>query len=364
MISKPTMTLRGIPGLGDEIQQRAIVRALLPKYNIRLATTWPCVYHDFIDQGVLSAYRRPVGLRMQAQNAVRDVEQARFSRAPSAPYQMSGAAAQLYYNGLVERTPSHTVLEAMFQSVGIGGDYKNADYRMPIRPEWFDSADRLIDSWKPQKPILIYRPPIFRAEAPASGVRNPNPTHYAEIAAMLRDSFFVVSIAALTPREWIVGPVLRPDADLTHGELIFDTMAALFARAALVLTPGGFPAILAPAVETPCINIMGGYQPAAWVADGGKFSPFLGIDTKSPCECYSRDCRRLCPKEIDLAAARPRVLEFAGLSVNTETRPASEMHDPATPPPHQQRQPMRHPNIGHYPAVRPVEGLRRPPVRA
>lgn len=359
---KPTMTLRGIPGLGDEIQQRAIIRALLPRFNVRLATTWPCVYHDFIDQGGLSVYRRPVGLRMQAQNAVRDVEQARFSRAPQTPYQVSGTVAQIYYNGRVERTPSHTVLEAMFQSVGIAGDYKDADFRMPVRPGWFDDADRLIDGWKPQKPILVYRPPIFRVEAPASGVRNPNPAHYAEIAAMLRDSFFVVSVAALAPsREHIVGPILRPDADLTHGELVFDTMAALFARASMVLTPGGFPAILASAVETPCINIMGGYQPAAWMADCGKFSPYLGIDTKSPCECYSSTCRRLCLKEIDLAAARPRVLEFAGLSA-AETRPASEMHDPNDYAPRRQHAPMLHPNITHYPAVRPV--LRRPPVRA
>jgi ADP-heptose:LPS heptosyltransferase len=178
----------------------------------------------------------------------------------------------------------------------------------------------------------VYRPLVVRPEWRGSGIRNAQVDQYAELIAMVRDSFFVVSIADLeSNREWIVGPQIIADATYHRGELSFDTMAAIMARAALVYTSSGFPAVLGPAVGTPTISIQGGFEPARWHADGARWAPYLGIDTAVPCVC-SGACQQACTKLIDMPRAKAAVAEFVGklgISASAETRPISEIFAPA-----------------------------------
>jgi hypothetical protein len=87
-----------------------------------------------------------------------------------------------------------------------------------------------------------------------------------------------VSVADLEPgKEWIVGPPFPADVCYHKGEFYFELLAALFKRADLIFTSGGFAAVLGAAVETPVISIKGGFEPASWHADCGKFSPYLAV---------------------------------------------------------------------------------------
>ena len=243
----------------------------------------------------------------------------------------------------------------MFQSAGIGEDYATADMSLPIPEMWAADADALITGWNTTKPILVYRPLVVRPEWRGSGIRNANVGNYAELFASIRDSFFVVSIADIeSNREWITGPQLIPDVAYNHGELPFDTMAAIMARASVVYTSSGFPAVLGPAVGTPTISIQGGFEPARWHADGIRWAPYLGIDTKDPCAC-SGMCHKACTKLIDMPSAKAAVAEFIlklGVSAPVENRPASEMFTaPADGPPPRPLPPQARPRppirIGH-----------------
>lgn len=331
----PGLYVRGMFGLGDNVHQRAIIRTLLKRgSDVSLETSWPCIYHDL----PIRFINKPVALRAQLKNAQR--ERAKFVPGPP-PHHTTNAMHISYGKDRIERTPSKTVLEAMFQSVGLGDEYANADMSLPIPEMWAADADTLITGWHTTKPILVYRPLVVRPEWRGSGVRNANVDQYAELIATVRDSFFVVSIASLEPnREWIVGPQLIADAAYHHGELPFDTMAAIFARAALVYTTNGFPAVLGPAVGTPTISIQGGFEPARWLGDGARWAPYLGIDTMNPCVCGG-SCHRVCSKLIDMPPAKAAIADFIGkLGIAiAENRPASEMfeqaaHTPPAVPPH------------------------------
>jgi len=333
MSDKRPLLVRGMLGLGDNIHQRAIIRALLKQdYRISLETPWPCIYHDLAGEN-LRFLPRPAALRAQLKNAGR--EKSKFS--PAVPPHHTWPTIHISYNrDRIERTPSRTFLEAMFQTAGIGDEYANADMSLPIPEMWAADADALITGWQTAKPILFYRPLTARPEWRGGELRNANVDQYAELITMVRDSFFIMSVADLEPnREWIVGPQLIPDVAFHRGELPFDTMAALMARAALVYTSSGFPAVLGPAVGTPTVSIQGGFEPARWHADGARWAPYLGIDTMAPCSC-SGQCHTACSKLIDMPRARAAIAEFVlklGISPSAESRPISEMFQPAAPVP-------------------------------
>ena len=368
-----SVLIRGMHGLGDNIHQRAVIRALLKRnYQIKLETSWPCVYHDMPIQFL----RKPVALRTQLKNSQR--EAAKFAP-PVLPHHTTNTMQISYTRQTISRTASQSVLEAMFVAAGLRNDYAEADFSLPIPKEWFDAIPGFRKSSEmgysplfegaPSKPMMIYRPLVARPEWRGSSIRNAHESHYAELVGMVRDTFFVVSVADLEEnREWIVGPQLKADLTFNHGELSFEAMAALFSRAALVFTSNGFPAVLAPAVGTPTISIMGGYEPSSWLRDGAKLAPYLGIDTMNPCSCGSSACTKACNKLIDMPRARAAVAEFSaklGFSLAAESRPIGEMFAPAVAgplPQHRAREPRVMPRVrvGHPSLLT----QRKPPVRA
>ena len=299
--------------MGDNLHQRAVVRQLMQTHEIWLESSWASLYHDLIEQG-LHVIRRPIRLRTQQKNAVRELD--KFTT--SSPPPRTPTIRISYNRAEVIASPSRTVLEAMCQLTRC--DYATADFSLPIRPEWLAAVDLMIERWRSingsGKPLMIYRPLVMRPEWAGSGVRNANPAHYAELLAEIREQFFIISVADLQPsQEWIVGPQLRADITLHKGELPFELLAALFHRADLVFTSSGFAAILAPAVGTPVVSVIGGYEAASWHAAGGRLAPYLGIEPRVPCECGTSSCHRPCTKELDMPLAKARLREFVDANV-------------------------------------------------
>ncbi len=300
---KPSLLVQGMHGLGDNLHQRAVIRQLMATHDVSLETSWASLYHDLTVDG-LKLVRRPVNLRTQSKNANREAKL--FIARPQ-----TDAIMRVSYHGAnVMKTASKTVLEAMCDVTGTS--YATADYSLPIPQRWLDDAEVYLKGWRASgKPLLVYRPLVARHEWRGSVARNADPASYAQLFATIRDEFYVISVADLMPAvEWIVGPVLRADLALHSGELTFEAMAAMFSLADLVFTSSGFAAILGPAVGTPVVSVIGGYENLACHSSGEKFVPMLTLGPVKECNCWTSACRILCNKAVDLPAARPRLREF------------------------------------------------------
>lgn len=330
---KKPILIEGMHGMGDNVHQRALIRQIMQTREVWLETSWPAIYHDLVGPD-LKLIRRAVNLRTQTKNAAREADKFQSLNAPPGIERVR----VMYHGADVMKTDSKAILEAMCQLVGVS--YADADYRLPIPYEWTQRAEQIMNGfgYTPEvaatKPLLIYRPLVARNEWRGSAARNANEMCYAHLFAYLRNHFFVVSVADLVPGvEWIVGPQLKADATLHKGELTFEELAALFHEADLVFTSSGFSAVLAPAVETPCINIVGGYEDGRAHDSGKKFAPFLSIDPVNPCYCWTSACRQECTKEIDMIPAVDKIAAFVQDTLRIDVLPmkgiASDMYERA-----------------------------------
>jgi hypothetical protein len=301
--------IQGMGGQGDCLHQRAFVRQLMKRYDlVILATPWPAMYHDLIEQG-LKVVRRPIGLRTQTKNASRDSEAAKYC----AFHTFARPALQIRYGGEeVLQTQSKTVLEVMCNRTDTS--YAEADYRLPVPPEWTTNLDKKLGPMPLDKPWVVYRPLCIRPEWRGGTLRNADVTAYTELFNGIRDKygFFVISVADLLDgQEWTVpGSETKADLSFHRGELVFEDMAALFHSADLIFASSGFPAILGPAVETPTISIIGGYEDVRCHDSGARFAPYLAIGPKVGCHCWTSACRAICDKTIDLEVAKEKVDKF------------------------------------------------------
>jgi len=278
----------------------------MQRRTVTLMTPWPALYHDLIAEGLIIV-RRGIQLRTQMKNERRESEAAQYtSRHPLTP----GGGVRIAYGGQqVLQTPSKTVLEVMCNVTGT--DYATADYRLPIPQEWFDKLTTIIGSVATTKPIMFYRPLVSRTEYRGSTLRNADPAAYHELFNSIRDKFFVISVADLEEgKEWIVGPDAKPDLSFHKGELVFEAMAALAQLSRLVFTSSGFAAILGPAVETPTISIIGGYEDVRCHDSGKKFAAYLALGPERGCTCWTSNCRKVCDKSLNMDFARGAVLGF------------------------------------------------------
>ncbi len=299
---------QGMHGMGDCIHQRAIIRQLMKTRSVTLETSWPSLYHDLIAEG-LTVVRRPVGLRTQAKNAAREADKY------SSRHFLTRATARMSYTGQqVLSAPSKTILEVMCNVTGT--NFAEADYRLPVPQEWFGIlSDVLGMGLAPligaPKPLLVYRPLIARTEWRGSMARNADPAAYGELFNAIRDRFFVISVADLVPDvEWVVGPDAKADLSFHQGELVTEALAALFSLADLVFTSSGFAAVLGPAVGTPTISVVGGYEDYRCHDSGARFAPYLAIGPVAGCHCWTSQCKRVCNKQIDIVAATNAIREF------------------------------------------------------
>lgn len=285
----------GMHGLGDNLHQRAIIRDLVETRDVWLETPWPTVYHDL--HGV--RFVAPtVTLRTQAKNRDRSASLYTSGKPPA-----NAMVVRPWYTPERVRATG-SVLRAMTHGFGCGDDF-----RLPVPLEWRQAAIQMVEQWRPDRPILIYRPLVERTEWGGCSARNPEHSAYATLFRSIMDRFFVVSIADLVPgREWIVGEDISADVTFHRGELSFETIAALTAMADLVFCSPGFMAPLAQAVGTPLACVFGGYESGRSFSAGAKWAPYLPIEPIRPCECFSH--RHACDKRIDLPRAISRLQSF------------------------------------------------------
>ena len=302
----------GMHGLGDNVQQRAVVRALLADgHRLWLKTPWPCLYHDLAgDDLALIEHGRT--LRTQRKNARRERDRYSRSAAPSGARRMR---IWYDYDG-IRRTGSF--LGGMF-GLTLKRSADDADISLPVPEAWREKADALVPPT--DKPLLVLRPLVSRTEWIGCDARNPDAEAYAALHATIREAFHVVSIADLAPGiEWLVGPRLPADQEFHAGELDIEAVAGLMGRAALVFCAPGFAIHLAQAVGTPVIGIFGGHESSRFYQDGERFAPTLGIDPVHPCECFSKKHR--CDKTIDIEDATARIAAFVAVHGHAADRSA------------------------------------------
>lgn len=299
-IAKPPLRVIGMHGRGDCLHSRAIIRQLMQRHDVWLESSWVSLFHDLIDEG-LHVIHKATTLRTQTKNARRELALFEKRLPPFRPKQI-----RIWYTPEQVRKLG-SVLAGMCETTRC--DYASADFRLPVKLEWRERAHELLAKWKPDKPLMIYRPPVERPEWGGAARRNPDTEAYAALFRLIREQFFVLSIADLElGKEWRVGPDLPADITYHHGELDSEVMTGLFEQADLVFTTGGFPVILAQSVGTPVITVMGGYEDSRSYSAGARYSKYLGIDPIEPCQCFSHMHR--CKKEIDLPQAKAKILAF------------------------------------------------------
>lgn len=294
----PRIMVEGMHGLGDNLHQRAIVRELMRDREVWLETPWPQVYHDLVGDR-LHLVSKGSTLRTQAKNAAKHAGAFERSRAPI------DNTLRIHYPPASVREHG-SVLAGMCATVGL----PVGDFRLPVPKAWHAKAEAWLARWKPTRPLMLYRPLNERVEW--SGCRNRNPDYdaYAALYEAIAPEFFVVSVADFVPgKEWQVGKRVRADVECHAGELDFETLAALTMRAAMVFASPGFLCVLAQAVSTPLVNVVGGYEDGTSFAAGARYAPYLPIQPIKPCPCFSHT--HACDKRIDMPKAYGAVVDFA-----------------------------------------------------
>lgn len=284
------LQVEGMLGLGDNLHQRAVIRHLAQLHQVWLETPWPQVFHDLPVRCVPRVSR----LRTQTKNARRSSGQ--FATRPP----LGGRRQRIWYSH--EGIRRHGgFLAAMCAEAGV----PKGDFSLPIPAAWHEQAQAWLDRWRPDRPLMLYRPLVERTEWVGCAARNPDPVAYAALARSMRERYFVVSVADLAPRvEWTVSAPIGADVECHAGELSFEVLAALAARAGLVWCSPGFMLVLAQAVRAPLVSVFGGHEAPRFYDHGFAENLFIGRG----CECFSKS--HACDKTIDLDAARARLETF------------------------------------------------------
>ena len=287
--------------MGDVIHQRSIIRQYLAKgREVWLETPWPQVYHDL----PVKLVPKNTTLRTQVKNQQR--ERRSYQRLHHVPPSVERLGIN-YPPALVREHGSVLGAMSAVAKVPVG------DFRLPIPAAWREKADAWIRKWKPDKPLMIYRPLVERTEWGGCAARNPDVGHYDALYAQIRDAFFVVSVADLVPgKEWLAAEQMASTGDVQahNGEMDFETLAALTEMASLVFCSPGFAAVLGQAVGTPTVVVSGGYEDGTSFSAGAKLTPTLAIAPIDACNCFRHN--HDCPKEIDMDRAQALLRGFVG----------------------------------------------------
>jgi hypothetical protein len=300
--TRPAIVLDGRYGIGDAIHQRGVLREVMRTHTVWLRTCHFRVYEDLVEQGLKLVFK-PCNLHAQRKTIER--ERAFFPHAEEPP--ASAPRIDLSYNK-IEIDKHGSILEAMAGCVGVKA--RPLDFSLPVRLAWVSEFRRRFTLDTGGRPLMVYRPIVQRREW-NGGNRNPDPAAYEALFKLVRDGFFVVSVADLIPDvEWLVGPEQSADVKLHAGELTFEDMAVLWQSAAICFCNAGFGPVLAQAVGTPSITVYGGRERFDTTQRAGAhLAPTLGIDKDRPCDCMNErhDCG---PKTITLPPAIERAKAF------------------------------------------------------
>lgn len=229
MKAKPIF-IDGMQGLGDSIYQRAFVKQLPAGSYIK--TAWPEIYEDLPVKPV----RSETTLRTQQKNESRS--SAVWHELPE-----SYECRRIFYGPAeLERG---SILDAM-----------RAKFR--TEPGSFDLPSLYPPNPYSDKPIAVIRPATVRSEW-RSDSRNPDPDYLVQASRILRQHFFVISVADLEEgKEWLVGEPPEADLHLHRGELTLRGLMSLVENAAVVVTPVGWALPAAICYQTPVYVVAGG----------------------------------------------------------------------------------------------------------
>ncbi len=294
--TKPPIIIEGMWGVGDVIHQRAVLRELMKSHNVAIETHSVSPVYDLIKQG-LGVIRGRLDPRIKEN----------YIPTNRTPFPKGTTRKKINY----EQRSIHragSILAAQFAAAGIAMP-ERPDFSLPIPDEWRAKAKTLMRSWDMGgKPLMVYRPIILNKVWHRPN-RSPDPVAYDALYRSIRKHFFVVSVANLSAKEWIVGPQPDVDVRLHRGELDFETMAALCSEARIIFSNPGFMPVMAQAVGVPGIVVYGGNESSKTTqATGVHLAPTLLIDTDNPCDCH--DYHHQCDKTITLPPAIARIREF------------------------------------------------------
>ncbi len=293
------MFLTGMLGIGDNIHLRAVLRELKKVYSVKLETLQISMYYDLVDQYLELIPFTHSNIKPRIRESMfKDLATKDYVKLPAHRHRVT-------YRDINKHG---SILASQFAFCNLKMPVK-PDFSLPIHPDWNEKLDKLMKNWKIDKPLMIYRPIILNTVWPRPN-RSPEPGAYNFLYRSLRDKFFVVSVASLKDKqEWIVGTQQNVDIELNNGQLDFETMAALFARADLVFGNAGFAPVLAQAVGTPVICVYGGNESSKTTNSVGvHLAPSLFIEPDKPCDCHRSN--HDCDKRITLPPALKRIQEF------------------------------------------------------
>ena len=213
----------GLKGLGDNIYQRAFVKAL-PK-PFYLQTPWPELYEDI--DGVYCTRPRTT-LRTQSKNI------------------------EKYKHWHVE--PVGRAISVQYGREGIVPGMRHC---FGVAPAPMDLPD--FGRVQCSRPYAVVRPVTQRREWLAQS-RSPKPEYVAEAADVLRsEGYLVVSVADLQDgEEWAESPLPHADLQYHHGELNVRQLLALIQHASIAVGGVGWIVPAAIAAKVP-----------AWIINGG-----------------------------------------------------------------------------------------------
>ena len=281
-------------GVGDVIHERAVVRELMQRHSqVWLQTHNVAPLHDLIEDG----------LRIVQVPHPRIRERTTIPPQGQPPSNIDRRTIN-YHKAEID--VAGTILAAQFMCAGLPLP-EWPDFSMPIRPDWNAEVEHWLKGVT--RPIMIYRPIVLNRFWHRPN-RSPDPEAYAALYASIRAQFFVISVGHIADgAEWIVGPEPEVDLHLDRGELAFEDLAALTARADLCFCNPGFMPVLSQAVGCPTIVVYGGNESSRTTnAAGAHMAPSLFIDVDRPCDCH--DYHHACDKTITLPPALERVRAF------------------------------------------------------
>lgn len=227
-MSRPLL-INGMLGLGDSIYQRGFVRHLPGAY---LVTAWPEVYAG-LDVHVVRSDTR---LRTQRKN-----ERTTAVRYETAP--LNAREVRIGYGA--SALAQGSIVDAMRRQFGV----THPRFDLPH----FNAA-----AFTAPKPIAVIRPVTARREW-LNAARNPDPRYIAQAARILRQHFYVVSVADLADgEEWLVGEPPAADLQLHHGELTVTQLLSLIDQAAVVVGGVGWVVPASICYGTPLYVVQGG----------------------------------------------------------------------------------------------------------
>lgn len=255
------MLIHGMRGLGDNIYQRAFIKAL-PK-PVYLDTPWPEIYADI--EGV--HFTRPqTNLRTQAKNIARHQGRGWETPPPRQP------ARQIRYG-------TEGITQGMTAAFGVAP----GAFDLPPLPPSPETGR-----------YVVVRPATVRSEWRAD-TRNPDPEYIITAAADAKArGYKVISVADLVDGvEWMVGDSPYADVRYHKGELPVEQLLALVQGAAAVIGGIGWLVPAALAAKVPAWILcggQGGYNAPELICPAESTITFTVPDNFCRCRLKQHNC--------------------------------------------------------------------------